>query len=214
MITVPIGPPHPNSSTAVLVVLDERAAQPDPATVNLLQLLAAHAWTSLDRLQNLHRLRQQASSDPLTGLRHHGPFGERLTRAIPGRTALLAIDIDEFKQLNDTYGHQAGDQALIDLAQILQHSLRVGDELYRIGGDEFAAVIEVQHTEEALAIADRMVTAARRIERTISVGVAIQAHGESAADTLRRADFALYEAKRTGRDGVRLADLRPVADVA
>jgi diguanylate cyclase (GGDEF)-like protein len=131
-----------------------------------------------------------------------------------GRSALLAIDIDQFKRINDTYGHQAGDRALVDLARTLQGALRHGDELYRIGGDEFAAVIECTRIEEAVGVAERLVEAARRIDRTISVGVALQLPGEPAQTTLRRADQALYEAKRKGRDGIRLADIRPVKDVA
>jgi diguanylate cyclase (GGDEF)-like protein len=146
-------------------------------------------------------------SDPLTGLRHHGPFGERIATATPGRTALLAIDVDEFKSINDTYGHQAGDELLVGLARALQGALRQGDEIYRIGGDEFVAVVDVPQPDEAVRIAERLASAARRAGRTISVGVAMQRDGEPAEDTLRRADVALYDVKRHGRDGVRLAAL-------
>lgn len=209
MISVPVGPrrdsaAEPASAGGVLLVVDERPIRPNPAVANLLELLAAHAWTSLNRLETLRQLSEKASSDPLTGLRHYGAFGERLANAA-ARTALLAIDVDQFKQLNDAYGHQAGDRILIDLAHTLQSALRSGDELYRIGGDEFAAVIEVQRAEEALAVAERLVAAARRIGRTVSVGVALRAPEESATETLHRADVALYEAKRTGRDAARVA---------
>jgi len=210
MITVPVGPgrdstAEPASAGGVLLVVDERPIRPNPAVANLLELLAAHAWTSMDRLETLRQLSEKASSDPLTGLRHYGAFGERLATAAAARTALLAIDVDQFKQLNDAYGHQAGDRILVDLAHTLQSALRSGDELYRIGGDEFAAVIEVQRAEEALAIAERLVAAARLIGRTVSVGVAMRAPEESATETLHRADVALYEAKRTGRDAARVA---------
>jgi diguanylate cyclase (GGDEF)-like protein len=209
MISVPVGPGRdttadPASAGGVLLVVDERAIRSNPAVANLLELLAAHAWTSMDRLETLRQLNEKASSDPLTGLRHYGAFGERLARTAAARTALLAIDVDQFKQLNDRYGHQAGDRILVDLAHTLQTALRSGDELYRIGGDEFAAVIEVQREAEALAVAERLVVAARRLGRTVSVGVALRAPHESAADTLHRADLALYEAKRTGRDAARL----------
>jgi diguanylate cyclase (GGDEF)-like protein len=210
MISVPVGPgrdsaAEPDSAGGVLLVVDERPTRANPAVANLLELLAAHAWTSMNRLETLRQLSEKASSDPLTGLRHYGAFGERLATAAVARTALLAIDVDQFKQLNDVYGHQAGDRILIDLARTLQGALRSGDELYRIGGDEFAAVIEVQRTDEALAIAERLVAAARRIGRTVSVGVALRAPEESATDTLHRADIALYEAKRTGRNVARVA---------
>jgi diguanylate cyclase (GGDEF)-like protein len=210
MITVPVGE---DADGPVLLIVDERAGRADRETVRLLELLAAHAWTGAQRLRTLRQLAEKADSDPLTGLRHHGPFGERLAAATPDRTALLTIDVDRFKQLNDTYGHQAGDRALVDLARNLQQVLREGDELYRIGGDEFAAVADVPRPEEALAIAERLVAAARKVGRPISVGVAMQAAGETPEQTLRRADFAMYQAKRSGRDGVRMAPRR-VPDVA
>ena len=206
MITVPVGP---DVSGGVLLVVDEAVTRPDPGTVNQLELLATQAWTCLDRLRTLERLHERASSDPLTGLRHHGPFGERLLAATPGRTALLAIDVDEFKSINDTYGHQAGDRVLVDLARALETALRQGDELYRIGGDEFVAVVDVYRTDEAMAIAERLAGAARRTGRTVSIGVAVQGPGELSELTLRRADSALYNVKREGRDGVRLADPVP-----
>ncbi|PWU45170.1 GGDEF domain-containing protein [Micromonospora globispora] len=202
LVAVPVGPPD---TGGVLLVAEERLLRPDPTTVNLMELLAGQAWTCLDRLRTLARLREQASSDPLTGLRHTGPFGQRIASATPGRTALLAIDVDGFKDVNDTYGHQAGDRLLVGLARALESALRHGDELYRIGGDEFVAVIEVNRPQEAVRIAERLTEAARRTGRTISVGVALPQPGESPELTLRRADQALYAVKRHGRDGVRLA---------
>ncbi|TDC27509.1 sensor domain-containing diguanylate cyclase [Micromonospora sp. 15K316] len=202
LVAVPLGPPD---GGGVLLVADERLVRPDPTTVSLMELLAGQAWNSLDRIRTLDRLREQASSDPLTGLRHTGPFGKRIAAATPGRTALLAVDVDGFKTVNDTYGHQAGDRLLIGLARALEGALRHGDELYRIGGDEFVAVIEVNRPEEAVRIAERLTEAARRTGHTISVGVALPRPGESAELTLRRADQALYTVKRQGRDGVRLA---------
>lgn len=202
LIVVPVGPPGEGGA---LLVADERLRRPDPTTVNLVELLAGQAWSCLDRLRTLARLREQASSDPLTGLRHTGPFGQRIAAATPGRTALLAIDVDGFKTVNDTYGHQAGDRVLVGLARALEGALRQGDELYRIGGDEFVAVIEVNRPEEAVRIAERLTEAARRTGRTISIGVALPRPGESPELTLRRADQALYAVKRHGRDGVHLA---------
>lgn len=202
LVAVPVGPPEVGG---VLLVADERALRPDPTTVSLMELLAGQAWTSVDRLRTLARLREQASSDPLTGLGHTGPFGQRIATATPGRTALLAIDVDGFKTVNDTYGHQAGDRVLVGLARALEGALRHGDELYRIGGDEFVAVIEVSRPEEAVRIAERLTEAARRVGRTISVGVALPRPGETPDRTLRRADQALYAVKRQGRDGVHLS---------
>jgi diguanylate cyclase (GGDEF)-like protein len=202
LLTVPVGPA---AEGGVLVLADERVHRPDPVDLHLVELLAGQLRTCLDRLRTLDRLRQLASSDPLTGLRHHGPFGERMSGTTPGRTALLAIDVDSFKSVNDTYGHQAGDRLLVDLARALESALRQGDELYRLGGDEFVAVVEVNRAEEAVGIAERLTEAARRIDHTISVGVALRHSDEPPELTLQRADAALYEVKRRGRDGVRLA---------
>jgi diguanylate cyclase (GGDEF)-like protein len=202
LVAVPVGSPGVGG---VLLVADERPVRPDPTTVNLIELLAAQSWVCLDRLRGLARLHEQATSDPLTGLRHQGPFGERIAAGVPGRTALLTIDVDKFKIINDTYGHEAGNRALVDLARALQAALRQGDELYRIGGDEFVAVVEVNRVDEAVGIAERLVEAARRTGRTISVGVALQRDGESPDAIWRRADTALYAAKREGRDRVHLS---------
>jgi diguanylate cyclase (GGDEF)-like protein len=206
LIAVPVGVKrHREHIGGVLLSVDEHVSYPDAEVTNLLSLLAAQAWGSLERLRTLSHLRELATSDPLTGLRHQGPFGKRLEMSRPGRTAMLAIDIDGFKAINDTYGHQAGDAALVDLARALSSALRTGDELFRVGGDEFAVVVDVQRAEEAMGVAERLVTAARRVGQSISVGVALQETTETPGQTFRRADTALYDAKRGGRDGVRMA---------
>ncbi len=220
MIMVPVGPGRdPDATTwnagGVLLVVDEEVSRPDAGTVNLLELLAAQAWSAVERLQTVAVLSERAISDPLTGLRHTGPFGERLARSQPERTALLVIDIDRFKDINDTYGHQEGDRALVDLSRALLGALRGGDELYRIGGDEFAAVLDVARPDEAVRIAERLVGAAREVGHSVSVGVAVRLTGETAKETLRRADSALYEAKRAGRNSARVAyPLHSVAGAA
>ncbi|GHJ46505.1 hypothetical protein Cs7R123_38470 [Catellatospora sp. TT07R-123] len=208
MIAVPLGTNTPSvtSSTGALVVLDETAIMPDSAMVNLLELLAAQATSCLEKLSTLRRLHHQANSDPLTGLRHGGPFGARLATATPGQTALLAIDIDEFKTVNDTLGHAAGDRVLVQMATALQQALRLGDELFRVGGDEFVAVIDVPSAAEAMRISERLLSAARATGRTISVGVAVQREQESPEAALYRADQALYKVKRAGRNNALLAD--------
>ncbi|HCT75191.1 MAG TPA: GGDEF domain-containing protein [Micromonosporaceae bacterium] len=198
MIAIPL-------ADGVLIALDEEALVPERETVNLLELLGAQASTCLEKLANLRHLHRQATSDPLTGLRHSGPFGHRLRRAIPGRTALLAIDIDEFKSINDTLGHAAGDQVLIDVANALQKALRQGDELFRIGGDEFVAVVDVPTLAVAVGVAERLLEAARTTGRTISLGVAVQTEGETPEQALHRADRALYAAKASGRDAIHVS---------
>ncbi|MGE5828165.1 MAG: diguanylate cyclase domain-containing protein [Micromonosporaceae bacterium] len=187
-----------------LIVADPTAGRLNSAAA-MLALLTAHAQACLSRLRELDRLRQRANSDPLTGLRHHRPFAERLGLAAPGHTAVVAIDVDGFKKINDRYGHQAGDRVLVALVEGLRAALRDGDEFYRIGGDEFAVVVDVNGELEASAIAQRLLVAARKAGHTVSVGVAVNALGEAGRDTFRRADEALYQAKRAGRNTARLA---------
>jgi diguanylate cyclase (GGDEF)-like protein len=172
---------------------------------SLLTLLAAHALAARERLRELARLARRADSDPLTGLWHHGPFEERLVASSPGRTAVIAVDVDGFKKINDQYGHQAGDQALVSLAAELRAVLRDADQLYRIGGDEFAVVLDVTSRSELIAIARRLRVAAHRAGQTISIGAALHLDGETGRETLLRADKALYQAKGAGRDTARLA---------
>jgi diguanylate cyclase (GGDEF)-like protein len=170
-----------------------------------LALVAAHGQVAADRLREIELLARRADSDPLTGLRHQRPFEARLGRSLPGRTAVIAFDIDDFKQVNDLYGHQAGDEALLALVGALRSALRGDDQLYRIGGDEFAVVMDVKNIAETRSIASRLLDAARGVGHTVSVGAAIHTVGETGRDTLLRADRALYEAKRAGRDTVRIA---------
>jgi diguanylate cyclase (GGDEF)-like protein len=170
-----------------------------------LAMVAAHGQVAADRLREIEVLARRADSDPLTGLRHQRPFEARLGRSLPGRTAVIAFDIDDFKQINDRYGHQAGDEALLALVGALRSALRGDDQLYRIGGDEFAVVMDVKGVAETRSIASRLLDAARGVGHTVSVGAAIASVGETGRDTLLRADRALYEAKRAGRDTIRIA---------
>jgi diguanylate cyclase (GGDEF)-like protein len=189
--------------TLVLVGAEPWCLRPDAQAT--LGALVAHGQIATDRLREIELLAHRADSDPLTGLRHQRPFEARLGRTLPGRTAVIAFDIDDFKQINDRYGHQAGDEALLSLVAALRSALRGDDQLYRIGGDEFAVVVDVKNLAETRTIADRLLDAARGVGHTVSVGAAIQTLGETGRETLRRADRALYEAKRAGRNTLRIA---------
>jgi diguanylate cyclase (GGDEF)-like protein len=184
-------------------------ASPDgglgPNAGSLLALVVAHAMATRTRLRELDQLSRQAESDPLTGLRHSRPFVRRLNASSPGRTAIIAVDVDDFKRINDEYGHQAGDHALLSLVDALRSAMRGDDQLYRIGGDEFAVIVDVNGPGEVVAIARRLLEAARQIGQTVSVGAALHMVGETGRETLHRADKALYQAKRAGRDTARLA---------
>jgi two-component system cell cycle response regulator len=125
--------------------------------------------------------------------------------------ALLFVDIDHFKKVNDTYGHQAGDQVLAAVARIMMTTVRAEDVLARYGGEEFAIICREIELEGAEALAKRLVAAVaakplefggQQIPVTISVGAAVD-HGRSEAQALiAAADAAMYEAKRTGRNRV------------
>jgi len=119
--------------------------------------------------------------------------------------AVAVMDIDRFKAVNDDRGHQAGDELLQQLAVRLSNVLSGADCLYRIGGDEFAAILHVNEVSEANAAAERLLQAAlSQGGRSVSVGLAVAVAGETATAVVRRADQALYRAKRAGRNTYRL----------
>lgn len=179
------------------------------------------------RLERANRhLRRMARDDALTGIsnRRHLTAELRRARAAAARygdgLAVLMVDIDHFKRINDNEGHQVGDQVLISVADALRRCLRASDTLGRYGGDELCAVLPHADAEAALAAAEKLRATVhelafrgrgpRPVCITCSVGVAVLAEGERVEALLSRADDALYRAKRAGRDRVVLAD--PPAD--
>ncbi len=165
------------------------------------------------------RLETLASTDPLTGLLNHRAFHARLDEEIAragrgGRPlALLLVDLDDFRAINNTHGHQAGDRALVAIAAALRASLRTGDSAGRLGGDEFAALLPEADLSEALAVAERarvavagiaLPTGDAMIHATTSLGVAVLPRHARARDALiAAADQAAYAAKDAGKDCVR-----------
>jgi diguanylate cyclase (GGDEF)-like protein len=197
--------------TLVLAATEPRMIQTDD--VELLEQLAAHAALCLRTVELVDSLRERAASDPLTGLGHHATFHEALaTSHRRPRTAVVLCDLDGFKRLNDTHGHAHGDRVLCGVADAMSSALRRGDRLFRIGGDEFAALLAVGSEAEALGAARRLHRAveAARLGVTVSVGAAVPYDGEVDASLLARADRALYAVKEGGRDGVALANDEPL----
>ncbi|MEM9131742.1 MAG: GGDEF domain-containing protein [Actinomycetota bacterium] len=195
------------------------------ATVTATGFVIVRQLATLTELRRLSgRLEHLALRDTLTGLANRRSFDHRLGEVVGEadggdaggrRAALLLIDLDGFKQVNDTFGHQAGDALLAEVGIRLQACVRSTDLVARLGGDEFA-VIAGEGAECTEAIAARIVSAIGRPfaldgdEARIgaSVGVArVAADGETPDDVLRRADDALYEAKRSGKGRVRLDPL-------
>lgn len=193
--------------------------------ISLAALLGAliMAWSRNERMQQLE---QEAGHDALTGLKNRRRFEEDLRAAMArarreGTTgALLMIDLDNFKHINDTHGHPAGDRMIEEVAGVLRRRTRESDTLARLGGDEFAVVVPRCSQAEARVVAEAIAEAVRShapehdgVEPiTASVGVAM--FGEdprvSFASLVSEADTAMYAAKDGGRDGVCVFDLNAI----
>ncbi|HVF74038.1 MAG TPA: EAL domain-containing protein [Acidimicrobiales bacterium] len=175
-----------------------------------------------DRKKSEVELRHKASTDPLTGVANRTVFMDRLHQALlrlerkDGLVAVLFLDLDRFKLINDSVGHLAGDAVLLKMAERLSKFLRPQDTLARLGGDEFAVVVEdMSQAEEAVALGRRIVEAGRtpfqvgdeRFVCTTSVGIAVTSDARySAEGLLQEADLALYRAKDRGRDRAEVFD--------
>lgn len=168
--------------------------------------------SELDALRR--RLERQAGEDDLTGLANRRRFREELDRHLAHgerygwRGALLLLDVDHLKEVNDTCGHPAGDRLLTQVAGRLRKRLRRSDLLARLGGDEFAVLLQEANETQALIVAEAVVgqiagTPFRvngGLRSTMSVGVAVIDGPTDTDDVMHRADDALYEAKRQGGD--------------
>ena len=170
------------------------------------------------RIQELEhevtRLQEVARRDHLTGLFNRREFDERLNAQTQHETpfSVLMMDIDHFKEVNDTFGHAAGDAVLEGLARRLLGHLRTQDVPYRYGGEEFVVLAQVPW-KDLEGVARRLLQALNGDYRagdqslpiTVSIGCATQFPGEDTAALMRRADKALYRAKKNGRCRIELA---------
>jgi ribonuclease P protein subunit RPR2 len=218
---------------AVLVALPASIqAESDPELVSAVADLASVALANERRLALTY---VEARRDALTGLANKRAFDEHLDKLLgPGRTqpvALVLFDLDGFKQVNDQHGHGVGDDVLREVGRVFMRVVRAEDEIFRVGGEEFALVVEGS-AREAGQIAERMrfgLAQSRRGHRlpTASAGVAaVPEHAHNADELQRKADIALYAAKLSGKNRVqiyagdreetlpvhRTPHLRPVAD--
>ena len=169
-----------------------------------------YAQLALVRTAEHQRLRYLAGHDSLTGVANRAEFRDALAYALgigERDLALAFCDLDQFKAINDTYGHNAGDLVLVQVADRLRARLRTGDELARIGGDEFTILLRnIPDTATARHVAGRLLTAViepfelegRTIPLGLSVGIALSKPGLTADALLARADAALYEVKHAG----------------
>lgn len=191
-----------------LMVADERSVLPAPEVVEQMEVLGSVVAAALEHALQVERLLEMTRRDPLTGLGHARAFSARLDELVAARVrhAVLSIDVDHFKRINDEQGHDAGDRALCALGEAMRSALRIDDCLFRTGGDEFAVAVPVRDEADALRVADRVQRAARRIGLPVSIGVAVSEPGDDdPSRSFVRADAALYSVKRRGRDGTALA---------
>lgn len=181
----------------------ELARDPDdPYAANLVRLFAAQATSALERFELLRRLDHEITHDELTGTgnRRHAT---NLFNTLRNGDGIILIDVDGFKSINDTAGHLAGDELLRSLGEYLNGYVRGHDDVARLGGDEFVVVARgVGHG--AAAAANRLLDGWRAQDppATVSIGVAVHRAGDGAQVSVERADQALYQAKRAGRNQV------------
>jgi diguanylate cyclase (GGDEF)-like protein len=205
MINFPENIQHTTGSPTEQIVAPDH----DPATTTLLY----SAFVYMAAQAHLNReLGQQALTDPLTGLHNRRGLDEELSRVEaqesrnPGNHALAVIDLDNFKELNDTHGHHAGDQALITVGDVLREHTRKGDFIARTGGDEFVIAFtgaDERDAEKAAKNVGSAISDAFEGSSNITASIGVSGfNGQSADEVLREADAAVYEAKRKGRDRV------------
>jgi diguanylate cyclase len=194
------------------------SAAPQPARVLLYVLAALLGWGAYRVVASRDRNQLLAHRDPLTGLSNRASFERRLQlmlHAKPRSCALVLIDLDGFKPINDTLGHRAGDQVLQAVAGRLTHLSRGGDDVYRLGGDEFAFLLQdVRADHDMLRFAERAIAriaepipldGGRAVAAAASAGIALfpmVGYAERTTDVFDRADRALYGSKAQGGNRV------------
>ena len=171
-------------------------------------------WDETPLRREADELNYRATHDSLTGLVNRAEFSQRLQRALQrnGEHALLALDLDHFKAVNDNHGHAAGDAVLRQVAHLMRNTVRARDTVARLGGDEFAVLLENSTLNEARQVADKLCTAMWRehfdhggqdLHVGVSVGLVVARPGTTEAALMSAADAACLAAKAAGRNQVR-----------
>jgi diguanylate cyclase (GGDEF)-like protein len=190
-------------------------------TKQLAEWLAAQAGIALENARLHDLVQRQANTDDLTGLVNRRRFLEALEREVEqaaqlgGDLAIVLLDLDDFKGINDRFGHHSGDRVLEAVGIALQNHIRNIDLAARLGGEEFALLLPETSSSDAVLVAERLCRSlsvrplawveGNPLSSTASVGVANYLPGDSGEDLLRLADAALYRAKREGKNRVRVA---------
>jgi len=222
LLAVPL---RARNRTLGAVVLTGRRGAFDATANRVIGILANQAAATLLVIQAKDQATEKAVRDGLTNLYNRREFNQMLKAFVSradreqGRFALVLLDIDHFKKLNDTFGHPAGDEALRNVARVLEPLLRAGDQAARYGGEEFALILSGTDEAGALRTAERVRAALEksqvifegaRLSVTASLGVAVwPADGKDEAAILAAADRALYAAKEGGRNRVVAASTLP-----
>lgn len=206
-----------NEVRGLLTLASEGVETYKPSDVSLLYHAANHISAAFTALHKMHYL---ATRDPLTGIFNRIRLEEELDRAwlISRRynysMAVIIVDVDHFKTLNDSYGHSVGDEILCDFAAVLQSAARATDIVARYGGDEFVAILPRAEEHDARAFGERLLNSTREhafgknsksLSITISIGISTSLNPvkpATSAELLTQADRALFTAKRAGRDRI------------
>ena len=209
---------HEGLMGALQVSSDDRGRVWHESEILLLRTVADQVVVAVNHAWLFAQLQQQALTDSLTGCFNRRSFEMQLdkdllmARRVHQPLSLIMLDIDRFKHLNDSAGHEAGDAALRQLAGCFHQELRGSDTAARFGGDEFALILPHAREEGALIVAERLRLQIQELDipgfgnLTASIGIAsFPVHGNTRAELFRAADGALYTAKRAGRNCVRVA---------
>lgn len=200
------------------VLVLQTMAAPNDELLRVVELFAAHAAVALQNAERYEAMQRMASLDPLTSVSNYRAFYELLEMEVQRSLrlgyplGLLILDLDHFKEINDRFGHQVGDQALRRVATLLRTQLRRTDTLGRVGGEEFAVVLPGATSREVLLVAEKLRRTIHEhstfqaegdepVRFTVSVGGCSLRAEDLDRDTLvQHADTALYAAKRSGRN--------------
>ncbi|MDP2232719.1 MAG: GGDEF domain-containing protein, partial [Actinomycetota bacterium] len=208
----------------VMVIASADYRELTPVELERLQVIGNQSSLSLQNALLHGELERLSVTDRLTELYNHGYFQQRLEEEF-GRAvrfnhdlALIMLDIDDFKEFNDTYGHPRGDKVLQAVSEIIRSNLREMDVAARYGGEEFVVVLPETDAQGAWAVAERIrasvaefefvgAEAMASIHKSVSVGVAVfPTHASSAARLIEAADMVMYAAKRDGKNRVMVAE--------